>query len=215
MFTGIIEQVGVVTAVRPLGGGRTLSIRAGGLDGGMRPGDSLAVNGACLTVTALGADSLDAEAVSETLSKTNLGALSVGSRVNLERAVPAGGRFDGHFVLGHVDCTTTVLRLEKRTESLLAAFALPEAARRYVVPRGSVALDGVSLTVARLERDSFTVSLIGFTLSATTLAELAPGRTLNLETDIIGKYVLGALESAGEGPAGGLTEEKLRGWGYR
>ena len=214
MFTGIIEQVGAVTAVRPLGGGRALIIRAANLAAGMRPGDSLAVNGACLTVTALSGETLEVEAVSETLSKTTLGALVAGSRVNLERAVPAGGRFDGHYVLGHVDCTTRVLSLERRPESLLAVFALAPEMRRQVVPRGSVALDGVSLTVAGLKEDSFTVSLIGYTLAGTTLADLSPGRLVNVETDIIGKYVLGALERT-SGSAEGLTEEKLRGWGYR
>ena len=180
MFTGIIEQVGAVTAVRPLGGGRALIIRAANLAAGMRPGDSLAVNGGCLTVTALSGATLEVEAVSETLSKTTLGALVAGSRVNLERAVPAGGRFDGHYVLGHVDCTTRVLSLERRPESLLAVFALAPEMRRQVVPRGSVALDGVSLTVARLKEDSFTVSLIGYTLAGTTLADLSPGRLVNV-----------------------------------
>jgi riboflavin synthase len=213
MFTGIIEYVGAVTAVRPLGGGKTLSIEAGRLAGDLRPGDSLAVNGVCLTVTGVRDGTVEAEAVAETLSKTTLGELTPGGRVNLERAMPAGGRFHGHWVLGHVDCVSRVEAVKILSESRLVSFALPEEIRRFVVPRGSLALDGVSLTVARLEEHSFTVSLVGFTLSHTTFADLKPGRLVNVETDIIGKYVAGALERPTVGNSA-LDEEKLRGWGY-
>lgn len=213
MFTGIIEYIGTVGAVRPLGGGKTLSIEAGALAGDLVPGDSLSVNGVCLTVTGVRGNTVDAEAVTETLSKTNLGALVPGSAVNLERAMQSGGRIHGHWVLGHVDCITTVEAVERRSESSLVRFHLPEEIRRLVVPCGSVALDGVSLTVARLDPGSFTVSFIGFTLSHTTFRDVAPGRKVNVETDIIGKYVAGALERTRPG-GGALDEEKLRGWGY-
>jgi riboflavin synthase len=213
MFSGIIEYLGTVSALGKLGGGRSLAIEAGPLADGMKPGDSLAVNGVCLTATAVERELVRLEAVSETMQKTNLGALKVGAKVNLERALAVGGRLDGHIVQGHVDATTTVAGVHRLTESVLMEFALNEQIAPFIVGRGSVAVDGVSLTVARIGEKSFTVSLVGFTWSQTTLGMRSSGDMVNVETDIIGKYVVASLErksSAGQT----LTEDKLRGWGY-
>jgi riboflavin synthase len=213
MFSGIIEYVGTVAAVSPLGRGRSLRIEAGGLARGMRPWDSLAVNGACLTVIEEPGGTVAVEAVAETLGKTNLGDLGPGARVNLERPLEAGGRLHGHWVLGHVDSTARVLGVEKLPESVLVRFSLEDELRRWIVPRGSVALDGVSLTVARLDSRAFTVSLVGYTLAHTTFDRVETGRRVNVETDILGKYVAAFLERPG-GESGGLSESKLREWGF-
>ena len=213
MFSGIIEYLGTLSAVASLGGGKRLDLEAGPLAAATRPGDSISVNGVCLTATAVQGSLIRAEAVTETLSKSNLGELGPGSRVNLERPLEAGGRIHGHWVLGHVDATARISRIEKLAESRLMSFELVEEIRPFIVPRASVAVDGVSLTVARLEREVFTCSLIGFTLSHTTLGLSGVGQKVNIETDIIGKYVfsaLGRLGLAGEK----ITEEKLRNWGF-
>ena len=213
MFSGIIEYLGTVSAAARLGGGKSFTIESGPLAEDARAGDSLAVNGVCLTATSVERGAIRVEAVTETLAKTNLGGLVVGGRVNLERPVAAGGRLHGHIVQGHVDSTTTVSAIRRLDESVLMEFALNDEIAPCIVGRGSVAVDGVSLTVARLDEQSFTVSLIGFTLDHTTLGMCRIGDTLNVETDIIGKYVVAALERT-RPAAGTLTEGKLRGWGY-
>ncbi len=213
MFSGIIEYLGAVSALGVVGGGRSLAVDAGPLAEGMRPGDSLSVNGVCLTATALKRGVVRLEAVSETLEKTTLGALKVGARVNLERSLPVDGRLHGHLVQGHVDAVTTVVSVRPLGESVLMEFALNQRISPLIVGRGSVAVDGVSLTVARLGENSFTVSLVGFTLSHTTLGMRSVGEMVNVETDIIGKYVVASLERKGSAGAT-LTEDKLRGWGY-
>ncbi|MBN2289683.1 MAG: riboflavin synthase [Candidatus Glassbacteria bacterium] len=213
MFTGIIEHLGRVASATPLGRGRTLAVEAGDLAAGMSPGDSIAVNGACLTVTGIQGKIIRVEAVAETVSRTNVGRLAAGSLVNLERPLKLGARLHGHLVQGHVDTTTRVLGLQKGPESVMISFALPAELQRLIVPRGSVAVDGVSLTVAGLQDGLFSCSLIGYTLEHTTLGRVKPGDEVNLEADIIGKYVAAALEGPG-GPSGPLSAEKLRGWGY-
>jgi len=213
MFSGIIEYLGTVGSVSKLGRGRSLSIEAGPLAEQAKPGDSLAVNGVCLTATAVHGEMIEAEAVAETLAKTTLGNLTRGDRVNLERPLTAGGRIHGHLVQGHVDTVTRVLTLEELPESVLMAFALDDQLGPYVVGRGSVAVDGVSLTVARLDEDRFTCSIIGYTLAHTTLGLVRPGSRVNVETDIIGKYVVSTLARIGAGGSG-VSEAKLREWGY-
>jgi riboflavin synthase len=193
VFTGIIEAVGAVERVTPLEGGRRLRITAPfavelGVD------ESVAVNGACLTVVARDEAAFEAVVVEETLAKTSLGSLEAGAEVNLERAVALGGRLDGHLVQGHVDATGTVEAVEKLADSWLVRVAYPEAFGAYLIPVGSVTLDGVSLTVARLTDDALTVAIIPHTWTHTTLAGWAPGRRVNLEFDVIGKYVVRALE---------------------
>ena len=192
---------------------KTFAIETGPLSEDARPGDSLAVNGVCLTAIEVVSGGVTVEAVTETLEKTNLGGLTVGSKVNLERPLQAGGRLHGHMVQGHVDAATRVLRVKALQESKLIEFALNDEIAPFIVGRGSVAVDGVSLTVARLDKRAFTVSAIGFTLSHTTLGLYRGGEVVNVETDIIGKYVVAALQRT-SGAASEITEDKLRTWGY-
>lgn len=208
MFTGIIEEVGRVTARE----GLKLTVATGLGDLGV--GDSIAVNGVCLTVTGLdpaglagegpptsaagGPSTFAAELTEETLARTSLGGLAPGGRVNLERPVPAGGRLGGHVVQGHVDATARVERLEPQEGSLVMWIEAPAALRRYLVEKGSVAVDGVSLTVAGLRDGAFCLALIPYTLTATTLSDKAPGDVVNLEVDILAKYVESLLAQRGE-----------------
>ena len=193
MFTGIIEAVGRVERLDELEGGRRLRI-ACPFAGEFRVGESVAVNGACLTAVAQNADAFEAIAVEETLAKTSLGDISEGDSVNLERAMPANGRFDGHFVQGHVDTTGIVESIEPLADSWLVAIRYPQASSANLIPAGSIAVDGISLTVARLTEDSFTVAIIPHTWENTTLRDWQPGRRVNLEFDLIGKYVARMLE---------------------
>jgi riboflavin synthase len=189
MFTGIVEEVGRVTAVEDLGGGRRLTLEAD-LAAGLRPDQSVAVNGACQTVVAASGRTFEVVAVEETLRKTNFGALAPGARVNLERAMSPTGRLDGHFVQGHVDATGTVTGIEPEATSRLYTFAFDAAYASYLIPVGSVTVDGVSLTVARLHEETFTVAVIPHTYTHTIVAGYAVGDRVNLEFDLVGKYVV-------------------------
>jgi len=194
MFTGIVEVVGTVTGVEPRGDRTTLEIEAPTIASDLAVGDSVAVNGGCLTVVGRDASRLCFEAVRETLERTSLGELRVGSRVNLERALRAGGRLDGHIVQGHVDGTGRVGRLERDGDDVrLYVDCGPEIAG-FLVEKGSVAVDGVSLTVVGVGEAGFDVALIPHTLAATTLGERRPGDRVNLEADVLGKYVKRYLE---------------------
>ena len=194
MFTGIVEVMGTVTGVEPRGDRTTLEIEAPTIASDLAVGDSVAVNGGCLTVVGRDASRLCFEAVRETLERTSLGELRVGSRVNLERALRAGGRLDGHIVQGHVDGTGRVGRLERDGDDVrLYVDCGPEIAG-FLVEKGSVAVDGVSLTVVGVGEAGFDVALIPHTLAATTLGERRPGDRVNLEADVLGKYVKRYLE---------------------
>ncbi len=194
MFTGIIEDVGRVVAVEPAGEITRLRIAAPDVAEGTAVGASIAVNGACLTVVAVAGVQLVFEAVQETIDRTSIGALRAGSRVNLERALRADGRLDGHIVQGHVDDTGRVRALERHGDDVrLAVDCRPELANQ-LVPKGSIAIDGVSLTVAQLSDAGFEVALIPHTLAETNLADRIPGDRVNLEADVLGKYVLRYLE---------------------
>ncbi len=202
MFTGIIEAVGRVVSLEPAGELTRLGIEAPSVTEGVRIGDSVAVDGCCLTVTAADADCLHFEAVRETLDRTALGGLGVGSRVNLERAMRAGGRLDGHIVQGHVDGTGTVRALEREGDDVrLYVDCGPEVAD-FLVEKGSVAIAGVSLTVVGVGAGGFDVALIPHTLSVTTLGDLQPGDRVNLEADVLGKYVKRYLERVVPAQAG-------------
>ncbi|MBN9755928.1 Riboflavin synthase eubacterial/eukaryotic [Pseudonocardia sp. Ae406_Ps2] len=207
MFTGIVEEVGEVVDVRTDDDVVVLTVRAA-LAAEVGHGESVAVNGCCLTavVTGPGAATLTLELVPETLKRTSLGAVGPGSGVNLERAVPAGGRLDGHIVQGHVDCVGTVVSRTPGERSDEVRFSLPAELARYVVEKGSVAVDGVSLTVASVYPDGFGVALIPTTLAETTLGSRAPGDPVNLEVDVIAKYVermtAGYLQGPGSGQEG-------------
>ncbi len=194
MFTGIVEVVGTVTGVEPREDRTTLEIEALAIACDLAIGDSVAVNGGCLTVAGRDAGRVRFEAVRETLERTSLGELRVGSRVNLERALRAGGRLDGHIVQGHVDGTGRVRRLERDGDDVrLFVDCGPEIAE-LLVEKGSVAVDGVSLTVVGATEVGFDVALIPLTLAATTLGERQPGDRVNLEADVLGKYVKRYLE---------------------
>jgi riboflavin synthase len=194
VFTGIVEAVGAVTSLERHGELARIEVEAPAILEGVKLGDSIAVNGACLTVTRIEPPRLAFDAVRETLEKTSLGALGAGSRVNLERALRADGRFDGHIVQGHVDATGTVRAVEREGADVRFAVETGEAFADQLVPKGSVAIDGVSLTVVDVEPDGFDVVLIPHTLKETTLGDRRPGDPVNLEADVLGKYVKKYLE---------------------
>jgi riboflavin synthase len=189
VFTGIVEERGEVTAVehRPDQSAR-LTIRGGVVDGAT-PGDSMAVDGVCLTVVGVADREFTADVMRETLDRSSLGALKPGDAVNLERAATLQTRLGGHLVQGHVDATARLLDRAGADHWELVRFELPPGLRRYVVEKGSIAVDGVSLTVAALDGESFTVSLVPTTLQLTTLGRKQPGDPVNLEVDVIAKYV--------------------------
>jgi riboflavin synthase len=194
MFTGIVEAVGEVSAVSPRGAATRLAIRAPALASAVRLGDSVAVNGCCLTIAEPDAAELRFDAIPETLSRTALGDLAVGGRVNLERAMAASARFDGHLVQGHVDEAGRVQRLARSGEDVRLFVETSPGFAELLVPKGSVTVQGVSLTVVNVERAGFDVALIPHTLQVTTLGALAPGARVNLEADVLGKYVRVYLE---------------------
>jgi riboflavin synthase len=190
MFTGIVEETGTVRAVEPRGDVVAVTIEAGVVREGLAAGDSVAVNGCCLTAVTLAPGRFECELTPETLARTSFGVtLAVGGRVNLERPLAASGRFDGHLVQGHVDGVGRVLELRRLDRSAELELAPPAALERYLVEKGSVTVDGVSLTVAGLRPGAFSVALIPFTLERTTLDGLRPGDPVNLEADVIAKYV--------------------------
>ncbi len=194
MFTGIIEEVGTIEAIRGGHGLKRLDIRAPRTSGDLSVGASVAVEGVCLTAVEVGEGSFAVEVVPETLARTTLGARDVGDRVNLERPMAASGRFDGHIVQGHVDGVGEVVAVFAEGEGRRLRVRPPAALRRYLVEKGSVTIDGVSLTVAALDADTFEVALIPHTLDVTTLADRVAGDGVNLEVDIIAKYVERLLE---------------------
>lgn len=185
MFTGIVEEVGEVAAAPGTG----LVIRASLVLEDARLGDSIAINGTCLTVTAFDGDSFTVDTVPETLRRTNLGELRPGDPVNLERALPAGGRMGGHFVQGHVEATGRITAIEPEAEALLVRIEAPDEVMRYVVEKGFVTVDGMSLTVVSRDDRGFVFTAIPFTQAHTNLRVRRPGDTVNLETDILAKYV--------------------------
>lgn len=199
MFTGIIEEVGELVAVEPFGGGRSLRVRAS-LAPSLGVDDSIAINGACQTVVAVDGDTFGVIAVEETLRKTTFGRLEAGMPVNLERAMPAAGRLDGHFVLGHVDATGVVHAIEKEETNWLIDVEFDPGFASYVIPAGSIALDGISLTIARLVHNRLTVAIIPHTYEHTNVATWTVGGTINLEFDMIGKYVVRWLETRNAEP---------------
>ncbi|GGO02838.1 riboflavin synthase subunit alpha [Microbispora rosea subsp. aerata] len=201
MFTGIVEELGEVVALETRGDSARLTVRGAVVTADARHGDSIAVNGVCLTVAGVEGDSFTADVMKETLDRSSLGALRPGSRVNLERAVRADQRLGGHIVQGHVDGTGEVLSREPGEHWEVVRLSLPASLARYVVEKGSIAVDGVSLTVAGVTEDSFTVSLIPTTLELTTLGRKQPGEPVNLEVDVIAKYVEKLTAATAEGAA--------------
>ena len=189
MFTGIIEEVGEVCRVLSGSTAGEIAIRAKTVLEGTKLGDSIAVNGVCLTVTGLLGDGFTADVMPETLRRTNLGRLGAGSRVNLERAMAADGRFGGHIVSGHIDGVGTIRSQRREENAVWLTIAAPKDILDLIVMKGSIAIDGVSLTVADLTGDTFAVSIIPHTGAQTILLGKRPGDQVNLENDVIGKYV--------------------------
>ena len=201
MFTGLVETTGEVVALDllPDQKGLRLVIKAPALAGETAVGDSIAINGCCLTVTGRDGVALCFDAVPETLARTNLGRLTVGAAVNLERPLRLSDRLGGHLVLGHVDAVGEVVAVQPEGNSIRLAIAAPESVRRYLVPKGSIAVDGVSLTVAAVTAAGFEVVIIPHTAAVTTLGRVQPGQAVNLEADVVGKYVERLLEPYAHG----------------
>ena len=203
MFTGIVEELGVIRALRRGARSAVLSIGADTVLSDLKIGDSVAVNGVCLTATAVDGGGFTADVMHETLRRSSLGDLVPGSRVNLERALAANGRFGGHIVSGHIDGTGTIAEKRRDDNAVWYTVAAAPGLLRYVVEKGSIAIDGISLTVAAVEADRFSVSVIPHTAAVTLLGRKGPGDRVNLETDLIGKYVEKLLRPADAPAAGG------------
>ena len=189
MFTGIVEELGTVKKIKKGANSAVFTIRAEKILDDLKTGDSVAVNGICLTVTACLEDGFTADVMHETLRRTNLGELKSGSKVNLERAMAANGRFGGHIVAGHVDGTGTISSMKKDDNAVWITIDTSAAILKYIISKGSITIDGVSLTVAKVDNKSFAVSVIPHTGQNTTLLDKKPGDTVNLENDMVGKYV--------------------------
>lgn len=216
MFTGIVEELGKLVSLKMSAGSGVITIEAGRVLEGAQVGDSIAVNGVCLTARDLSSSTFSADVMPETLRRTNLGNLKPGSIVNLERAMSLGGRLGGHLMLGHVDATGKVVSIKPEGTAVVYTISAPEEVLRYVLPQGSIGVDGISLTVTNLEGDKFSVSLIPHTVKMTTLGHNKVGYEVNLEADVIGKYVAKMLKGGlpGGGGEGGLTLEKLAEKGF-
>lgn len=189
MFTGIIEEMGEIVSIQKASVSAVLSIQASKVLEGTQIGDSIAVNGICLTVTTIRGQVFTADVMAETLRRSSLGKLTKGSKVNLERAMAADGRFGGHIVSGHIDGTGVIASMKREENAVWVEITTPYELLRYIVEKGSIAIDGISLTVAALTDSSFSVSLIPHTGQETTLLSKKPGDPVNLENDIVGKYV--------------------------
>lgn len=189
MFTGIIEELGTVKDIKKDSKGARLSISAKTVLEGLKTGDSITVNGACLTAVNISNNSFEADVAPETLKKTNLGTLKNSSKVNLERALRLSDRLGGHLVTGHIEATGKIKEKKSAGNSYLFFIEAPKEILKYVVPKGSIAIDGISLTVVDVTDRSFSIAVIPHTMAVTTLGTKGAGDTVNLETDIIGKYV--------------------------
>lgn len=209
MFTGLVESVGTIADISRRGASITLTIEPGRLDFDVPAGGSVAVDGACLTVERCSRNMLFFTAVYETLSRTTLARAVRGKRVNLERALPAGGRLDGHMVLGHVDGVGAMVADRPVGDAVLRTFRVPSALMELMAAKGSVALDGVSLTIAAVEHDTIIVSLIPHTLSCSTMEGLRPGDQVNIECDIVARYIRRLLDCRTTGKGGGERDEQL------
>jgi riboflavin synthase len=224
MFTGLVEELGSVRRVERLRDGGRLSVQARTVLEGTRIGDSIAVSGACLTVVELQKDGFTVDFMAETLERTTIGSMSAGTRVNLERSLALGGRAGGHLVLGHVDAVGEVLSVRAVGVATEIRFSLPGEIAACVAAKGSVAIDGISLTVMAVDDEGFTVGVIPHTLKETTLGTARVGMRVNLEADVLARYVQRALQvrdARGEsedgkaaGGSGGLTEQLLREQGF-
>jgi riboflavin synthase len=213
VFTGIIERIGEVRGVAAQSAGRRLSVACTGFWEELAAGASVAVDGVCLTIAGRRGDTAEFDVIHETLSRSTLGELQAGSRVNLERSLQAGARLDGHFVQGHVDAVATIARIERSGGEARWTFALDSEPLRCVIPKGGVAVDGISLTVTNVTPGAFSVALIPTTLERTTLGGKTVGARVNIETDILSRTIVHALQSI-IGRAPGLSIERLKELGF-
>jgi riboflavin synthase len=211
MFTGIVEELGVVKNIVNIGQGRKFEIAAPKILNGVSNGDSMCINGVCLTVVRVSVNSFDVEAVPETLIRSTLAQIKVGDRANLERALRADGRLGGHFVQGHVDGIGVIQDIQKRNPGSWFTVKIGDDISQFVVEKGSIAVDGISLTVAEKRADLISIAVIPFTLSSTNLSEKAIGDRVNIEVDIIGKYVRSFFEKPDKKE---LTLNDLENWGF-
>lgn len=217
MFTGIVEEMGVIKSIRKGASSAVLEIQAQVVLEDVHIGDSIAVNGVCLTATTFTPTTFTADVMHETLNRSSLANLRPGSRVNLERAMAANGRFGGHIVAGHVDGVGTVLQTRKDDNAIWYTIGAGPEVLRYVVEKGSITIDGISLTVAKVTDTDFSISAIPHTVAVTVLQDRKPGDTVNLETDIIGKYVEKLLipqAQPTQKPTSNITREFLSRYGY-
>lgn len=213
MFNGIIEELGRVTTVKDIGGGKEISISCK-LAGSLEVDNSLCVNGVCQTVVRQDRESVSVQVVEETLRKTALGDLVPGSEVNLERSLSLSKRIDGHIVQGHVDTTGEIKDVRKEGTNWLCTIGYDPSWSDLVVGRGSIAIDGISLTIAREEAQTFTVAIIPYTWDHTVIKNRKKGDLVNLEFDILGKYVLRFMQNREKGSQEGVTEKMLRDSGF-
>lgn len=217
MFTGIIEEIGTIKNINTNGVSAQLNIASNLVLEGTKIGDSIAVNGVCLTVTSLTSNSFTADIMAETLRRSNLGNLLPQSKVNLERAMIANGRFGGHIVSGHIDGTGTIIETKPEGNAIWVKIKTSSEILKYIIQKGSITIDGISLTVAKITDQDFSVSIIPHTAENTTLLQKKVGEVVNLENDIVGKYVEKLLSFQNinqEKPQSRITEEFLRQNGF-
>lgn len=221
MFTGIIEEVGSVASIRKGAHSCVLTVNASRVLEDVHLGDSIATNGVCLTVTSFTSHSFSADVMHETLNRSSLGSLHIGSPVNLERAMLAGGRFGGHIVSGHIDGVGTISSIKEDDNAVWYTVEAPSNILRYIIEKGSITLDGISLTVAKVTNSNFSVSIIPHTRVQTNLASKKVGDVLNLENDLVGKYVerlmlqpIAASQKQPEQKSSGITKEFLSHYGF-
>lgn len=215
MFTGIVEEIGTIEKIQKGRHSAILHIGAELILGDLKTGDSVAVNGVCLTATSIHGKTFTADVMHETLNRSSLSRLKSGSHVNLERAMPACGRFGGHIVAGHVDGMGTITRISRDDTAVWYTIQAAPSILRYIIEKGSIAIDGISLTVAQTGTDHFSISAIPHTVAATTLRERQTGDSVNLENDMIGKYVEKLFTpSDKQKPTSTLTKEFLSQCGY-
>ena len=215
MFTGLVETTGIILSRKMTGEAGKITVEPHKPFSGLEAGESIAVNGACLTLEqGMGGGPLTFHVMRETFSRTNLGSLPNGSAVNMERALAANGRLGGHIVSGHVDATAKILSLRRRDSDMELEIELPEGLREYFVDKGSVTVDGISLTLEAVSETSFRIGLIPTTWRETAIHARRPGDIVNLETDLIGKYVISYLNLTNRKQGSSVTMEMLAGAGF-
>lgn len=217
MFTGIIEEIGTIKSINSTGISSQLCISANTILEDTKIGDSIAVNGVCLTVTSIKSNLFTADVMAETLRRSNLGSLIPQSKVNLERAMPANGRFGGHIVSGHIDGTGTIVEKKPEGNAVWIKINCSDNLLKYIIHKGSITIDGISLTVAKVTDSDFSVSIIPHTAANTTLLQKKSGDVVNLENDVVGKYIeklLSFQKKDEQKPQSKITEEFLRQNGF-